>query len=100
MALRRHLIERRDCSDCARRSPVVPDSASLPPEQDPWFIAGYYGACRGCGEDIEPGDEIRADGRGGWEGRCCDDADPAAVTGTAETVAYAFEAKGISDYEL
>jgi hypothetical protein len=48
-------------------------SASLPSEQGPWFIAGYYGSCSGCGEDISPGDEIRADGHGRWEGRCCDD---------------------------
>jgi DNA-directed RNA polymerase subunit RPC12/RpoP len=29
----------------------------------PWF---YYGSCAGCGADIEPDDEIRADGDGGY----------------------------------
>ena len=38
----------------------------------PWFAAAYHGSCSGCGEDIEPDDEIRADGDGGWQRReCC-----------------------------
>jgi hypothetical protein len=81
-----HLIERRDCADCSRPpGTLITAAASLSSEQGRWFVAGYYGACHGCGEDIEPGDEIRADGRGGWEGRCCDDTGPQPVTGTAET---------------
>jgi len=35
----------------------------------PWFRAGYPGRCSACGEDIRPGDKIRADGEGG--GYCC-----------------------------
>jgi hypothetical protein len=46
-----------------------------PPAEDddsaPWTIAAYSGSCSGCGEEIEPGDEIRA-GHDGWEGRCCE----------------------------
>lgn len=38
----------------------------------PWFVAGYDGACSWCGQDIAEGDEIRADGWGSWEGRCCE----------------------------
>jgi hypothetical protein len=55
---------------------VVTAPASLPSERGPWFIAAYEGACDSCGEDIIPDDEIRADGHGGWEGRCCEPADP------------------------
>ena len=38
----------------------------------PWIVAAYQGACSDCGWDIEPGEEIRADGAGGWQRReCC-----------------------------
>jgi hypothetical protein len=64
-----HLIERRDCGDCNRRVPqVVPGNPAL---YGPWFIAAYDGDCSGCGADFEDGDEIRADGEGGWLARCC-----------------------------
>lgn len=33
----------------------------------PWFGAQYDGHCDGCGNSIEEGDMIRADGEGGWE---------------------------------
>lgn len=59
-----------DCVDCRPRE-VVTAPASLPSESGPWFAAAYDGACTYCGEDIEPGDDIRADGHGGWLGRCC-----------------------------
>jgi hypothetical protein len=51
------------------------DAIEPPAEDDdspPWTIAAYSGSCSGCGEEIEPDDEIRADGQGGWEGRCCE----------------------------
>lgn len=38
----------------------------------PWIIAQYSDtelSC--CGDAVQEGDEIRADGEGGWEGRCC-----------------------------
>lgn len=48
------------------------------PDKGPWLTAGFDGACSGCGGDIAAGaDEIRADGSGGWEGRCCGDRDDA-----------------------
>lgn len=37
----------------------------------PWFIASYESVLSCCGNECEEGDEIRADGEGGWEGRCC-----------------------------
>lgn len=32
----------------------------------PAFVADYYGACAGCGEDIVPDDTVCADGHGGY----------------------------------
>jgi hypothetical protein len=32
----------------------------------PWFTAQYESACAGCEEAVEPGDTIRADGKGGY----------------------------------
>lgn len=53
--------------------PAWPGPLPGRPDLGPWFIAAYRGSCAGCGEDIEPDDEIRSDGRGGWQGRCCGD---------------------------
>lgn len=39
----------------------------------PWFVAAYDGDCSGCGQEFQEGDEIRADGFGGYEARCCDE---------------------------
>ncbi|HEX8005209.1 MAG TPA: hypothetical protein VF482_02135 [Trebonia sp.] len=36
-----------------------------------WFMARYVGECSSCNAGFLPGDEIRADGSGGYEGRCC-----------------------------
>lgn len=35
-----------------------------------WFLAAFEGDCT-WGDTIEEGDEIRADGDGGWEHREC-----------------------------
>ena len=41
-------------------------------DEGPWFIAKYsHSILSCCGEDCEEGDEIRADGEGGYQGRCC-----------------------------
>ena len=32
----------------------------------PWFAAGYESLCSGCWDQVEVGNRIRADGRGGW----------------------------------
>lgn len=37
----------------------------------PWFIATYVSTLSCCGDECEEGDEIRADGEGGYQGRCC-----------------------------
>jgi hypothetical protein len=68
MALCDHLIERRDCYDCSRRHRTPAVAPGVP---GPWCVAEYWGSCAGCGADITPGDEIRADGYNGWQGRCC-----------------------------
>ncbi|MGP4092981.1 hypothetical protein [Nonomuraea sp. KM90] len=36
----------------------------------PWFHAGYPGECA-CGASFDEGDQIRADGEGGWVAECC-----------------------------
>jgi hypothetical protein len=37
----------------------------------PWFEAGFSGECSRGGEEINPGDTIRADGYGEWECQSC-----------------------------
>jgi len=38
----------------------------------PWFSTQFSsGELSCCGEKIREDDLIRADGEGGWEGRCC-----------------------------
>jgi hypothetical protein len=41
------------------------------PQPGPWFSANYVSILSCCGDECEEGDEIRADGQGGYEGRCC-----------------------------
>jgi hypothetical protein len=52
---------------CAHCRPPPPE----PPRQlGPWFTAQYDGTCsEGC--PIEAGDQIRADGEGGWLCETC-----------------------------
>lgn len=77
MALCMHDLERRICADC------LPVGRMVPHEQDPsmfgpWAEARHEGHCAGCGSEILPGDDIRADGQRGWLGRCCgEDSEPA-----------------------
>jgi hypothetical protein len=70
----KHDLEIGSCADCRPRPGQARVTAGEPRagEAGNWFIAGFGGTCSGCGEDIEPGAEIRADGQGGWERReCC-----------------------------
>jgi hypothetical protein len=47
--------------------------ATEPGVYGPWFTAQFPGMCRGCWEDIEPGDTIRADGDGCYLCKDCGD---------------------------
>lgn len=43
-------------------------------KKGPWFLAQYPGVCSAGGESVETDDEIRADGRGGYEcSNCAED---------------------------
>lgn len=43
-------------------------------DKGPWFPARYGGECDTCGDPFYEHDEIRADGKSGWEAReCCGD---------------------------
>jgi len=45
-------------------------------DDPPYFPARYDGSCSSCGDHFDEGDQIRADGSGGWEGEdCCGDSD-------------------------
>jgi hypothetical protein len=37
-----------------------------------WIDAKFHGTCSGCGDHITPGEQIRADGEGGWECADCE----------------------------
>ena len=58
----KHELPPDQCAFCSGRDPVSPEAA----RKGPWFTAGYSGECDGCGDRIEEGDRIRADGMGGW----------------------------------
>jgi hypothetical protein len=67
MAECKHFVEISDCGDCS-------PPAGRPPSPQlwgPWFTAARHGECDGCGDGIFPGDEIRADGDGGYLCRQC-----------------------------
>lgn len=68
----------------------------------PWFVAQLAGNCSRCGDDIEPGDTIRADGWGSWE--CCDELENNEIAATiAEAHAEREAAErftGTSDEEM
>jgi hypothetical protein len=42
-----------------------------PADFGPWFTARRAGRCAGCRADVEGGDRIRADGRGGYLCESC-----------------------------
>lgn len=63
-----------DITLAAFAAQIVPDRSAA---FGPWFTATYGGDCDGCGGEIVPGDEIRADGHGGWLcSECGADPDP------------------------
>lgn len=63
---------RGDGEICDGAPPVSEVAATVEPmtthtNKGPWFIASYGGECSTCFRTTEKGDEIRADGEGGWE---------------------------------
>lgn len=89
-----HDLEPGNCADCRPWHGALPlplATSGRPGSRDPgpWFPAGYGGDCSGCGQDIEPGDEIRADGSGGWERRdCCGENDEGAYAAGPAAAGY------------
>lgn len=50
-----------ECAHCRK----LPDPPEQRGERGPWFTARYVGDCS-CGTVFIPGDQIRADGEGGY----------------------------------
>jgi hypothetical protein len=48
-----------------------PDPFESVTDTAPWVPASFDGECSSCDGAIWVGEEIRADGFGGWEGKCC-----------------------------
>lgn len=70
MAECKHLIDPASaCLDCHPPAVPLPGSSLW----GPFFQASYEGECDHCGDDIYPGDAIRADGEGGWLCETCGD---------------------------
>jgi hypothetical protein len=74
----KHEIELASCAVCT--PPPGQDRFSLPGTRRPedgwgrWLTAQHYGNCAGCDGPVEPGDQIRANGAGGWLCGSCGDA--------------------------
>lgn len=63
-----------DCAHCRGLSDLDPEqvpAAGGTGELGPLFFANYPGRCSDCREPILTGDQIRADGAGGYLGECC-----------------------------
>lgn len=60
-----HDMHPADCAFCAQPARPAPDFAQ-PSGPGPWITAGYGSDCAGCGGPIGEGEQIRADGDGGW----------------------------------
>lgn len=56
------------CALCRPRPAPVStvDPFDVPDERGPWFEAAWENTCSECGRETLPGDEIRADGHGGY----------------------------------
>lgn len=61
--------EKHEVSNCAFCRPTtasVQRRALERPLLGPWFEARWPGNCDGCDEEYQAGDQIRADGEGGY----------------------------------
>lgn len=56
---------------CAHCRGIPGEPAPNPYGKRPQVAARYPGWCSGCGEPFGQGDQIRADGIGGWLAECC-----------------------------
>lgn len=56
----------RSARAAGRRAPSLVDDAEDAPRFGPVFMATYESECESCDEGIVAGEDIRADGRGGW----------------------------------
>jgi hypothetical protein len=56
-----------------RGVPAPRDPFEEAEEVAPWVPAQFDSECSGCDGALWVGDMIRADGSGGWEGKCCTD---------------------------
>lgn len=56
-----------DCAHCRN----LPDPPTERGERGPWFAARFLGRCSNCDVYYAPGDDIRADGHGGYLADCC-----------------------------
>lgn len=77
----RHELILDQCGLCKPRPPASPPAGTDPFEsatdeagsgKGRWFRANFDSECSGCDGAIWEGEDIRADGFGGWEGRCCE----------------------------
>jgi hypothetical protein len=62
------------CTGAEARARAEQQHAEIMPGT-PWFRASWPGRCSGRGEEIVPGDTIRADGHGGYVCEDCGAAD-------------------------
>lgn len=65
MAMCKHDME-GGCADCATTSPAVSPRPEYQPDLGPWIEAQWGGDCADCGSYTPAGEQIRADGEGGW----------------------------------
>lgn len=77
----KHELFLDQCGLCKPRPPASPPAGTDPFEsatdeagsgKGRWFRANFDSECSGCDGAIGEGEDIRADGFGGWEGRCCE----------------------------
>lgn len=61
------------CTICLPKPPPALFAQPSGAIRGAWFTATYAGQCDDCGSHIFPGEQIRADGEGGWICESCGD---------------------------
>lgn len=64
-------LPKDQCAHCKAGTRVLPDEIQVPgdhrPTAGPWITAQLHGRCAGNRRhQVQPGDQIRSDGAGGW----------------------------------